>query len=458
MHRDDLISPLRVLMNSMLEWLESSELDEAADAISDIMYDFPGFFTPSQKSKIISILTGPWSQEVLQNLLVEPSDELPRFVRLLLAYTDQCLPALAENPEDATTQKVMGMFISLHCSFINADTATATMHTLIQGPGFPGIDDVVAVQALEFWTQFVEHIADAEFEDSDEPLPWLPAANTHTMQLFHELWRKIKLPTPEQFKELDNDRSKEFRQFRIDVKELLLAAFPALRTHLTEAIGHLCLDALHRRDWLEVEASLFCLNAISIAEQESEDQILGQLFGSSLFVLLKDDASVPARARATSVDVLGQYAEYFERHTDYLPSVLDFLFASLQSAALAQKAAKAINRLCGSCRSSLVQQLPSFVQAYEQFLSWQTAEVSTKEKVIGGVAAIAQAFPSLDEQASSLSLLINFVNQDLDLAHREWSQGRIEEAQVAALNAIRCLASIGKAFQATNDEPLEYDQ
>ena len=328
------------------------------------------------------------------------------------------------------------------------------MHTLVSGPGFAGVDDVVAVEALEFWTQFVEHIADAEFEDPEEPMPWLPAANTHTMQLFHELWRKIKLPTPEQFKELDNDRSKEFRQFRIDVKELLLAAFPALRTQLTEAIASLCLNALERRDWLEVESSLFCLNAISIAEQESEHHILSQLFGSSLFVLLKDDTTVPARTRATSVDVLGQYAEFFERHTSYLPSVLDFLFASLQSASLAQKAAKAINRLCGSCRGSLVQQLPNFVQAYEQFLSWQTAEVSTKEKVIGGVAAIAQALPSLEEQASSLSMLIGFVERDLEHAHHEWSQGRGEEAQVAALNAIRCLASIGKAFQSTNDEQL----
>jgi hypothetical protein len=327
----------------------------------------------------------------------------------------------------------------------------------MQCPGFAGVDDIVAVEALEFWTQFVEHIADIEFEeDPDEPPAfWLPAANAHTVQLFHELWRKIILPTSEQFKELDSDRSKEFRQFRIDVKELLLAAFPALRSQLTEAIAHLCLRALEKKDWLEVEASLFCLNAISIAEQQSEDQILGQLFGSTLFVHLKDDVDVPARARATGVDVLGQYAEYFERHTDYLPSVLDFLFASLQNAGLAQKSAKAINRLCGSCRSSLVQQFHNFLQAYEQFLVWPTAEVSTKERVIGGVAAIAQALPTLDDQASSLTMLLHFIQKDLDQARNYWSSGQIEEAQVAALNAIRCLASIGKAFQATNDEPLE---
>jgi hypothetical protein len=332
------------------------------------------------------------------------------------------------------------------------------MHKLLQSPGFAGVDDIVAVEALEFWTQFVEHIADAEFEDPGEVKPWMGSALDHVMQTFQELWKKVKLPTPEQYKELDTDRTKDFRQFRVDVKELLLAAYPALRSRLTAEIAQVCLESLDRRDWLEVEASLFCLNAISIAEQEGEDPLLRQVFGSPLFVLLKEDEEIPARARATGVDVLGQYAEFFERHTEFLPSVLDFLFASLQSAQLAQKSAKAINRLSSSCRLSLVQQLPNFLQAYGQFLSWQTAEASTKEKVIGGVAAIAQALSTLDDQAASLTTLMGFVQQDLGYAHHYLSQDQIEEAQVAALAGLRCLASIGKAFQSPNDELLEPDE
>lgn len=333
------------------------------------------------------------------------------------------------------------------------------MHKLLQSPGFAAVEDIIAVEALEFWLSFVEFVIDSEFEEPDEARPWLESANGHIMQTFHELWRKIKLPTSEQFKHLDADRQKEFRQFRSDVKELLVSSYPVLRSTLTQAIAQLCLESFTRHDWLEVEASLFCLNAISIAEQEKEDHILAQLFGSSLYVQLKEaDASIPARTRGTAVDLLGQYAEFFERHTEYLPSALDFLFASLRSPNLALKSAKSIGSLSSSCRTSLAPQLPNFVQAYEHFLAWPTAEYATKEKVIGGIAAIVQALPSLEDQVVWLKTLLAFVQQDVLRAADHFSiSSSSEEGQVAALNALKCLASIGKASQAQQDEVVDDD-
>lgn len=98
----------------MLDWLESSELDEAADAISEILFEFPLFFTQPQNKKLADIITGPWAHETLQNLLAEPADELPRFVRLLLAYADNCLAKLAETPDDSLTQKIMSKVDHFH--------------------------------------------------------------------------------------------------------------------------------------------------------------------------------------------------------------------------------------------------------------------------------------------------------------------------------------------------------
>lgn len=98
----------------MLDCLQTSQLDEAADAISEILLDFPLFFTPPQNKRLVDILTGSWAQETLQTLLVEPADELPRFVRLLLAYADNCLSKLAETPHDPLTQKIMGKSKILH--------------------------------------------------------------------------------------------------------------------------------------------------------------------------------------------------------------------------------------------------------------------------------------------------------------------------------------------------------
>lgn len=97
-------------MDTVLEWFDSTELDEAADAIGDVLFDFPNFFTPSQKAKISGIVVGPWAQTSLQALLVEPADELPRLIRLLLAYADQSLQQLTEHPEDPLTPKILGKY------------------------------------------------------------------------------------------------------------------------------------------------------------------------------------------------------------------------------------------------------------------------------------------------------------------------------------------------------------
>jgi hypothetical protein len=115
MTNPELIKPLQEITDAVLEWFESTELDEAADAIGDILYDFPSFFTAAQKTKISKIIVGPWAQESLQALLIEPTDELPRFVRLLLAFADQSLTQLVENPEDTLTQQIMGR----HCFLLD---------------------------------------------------------------------------------------------------------------------------------------------------------------------------------------------------------------------------------------------------------------------------------------------------------------------------------------------------
>lgn len=105
------MKPLQEMMDRALDWFESSEWEDAADAIADVLFEFPAFFTPAQKFKISQIILSPWVQECLQALLVEPAEELPRVVRLLLGYADQSLRHLTEHPDDPLTQQIMGK----HC-------------------------------------------------------------------------------------------------------------------------------------------------------------------------------------------------------------------------------------------------------------------------------------------------------------------------------------------------------
>jgi hypothetical protein len=332
------------------------------------------------------------------------------------------------------------------------------MHSLLKSPGYAVAQDRVIVAALEFWNAFVELLVDAEFEDDEEPKTWVEFAKPHIMQLTHELLEKACFPSQEELTELDANTLKEFRQFRADVKELLASAHPTVGTDLTEAIARASMDSLESREWLRLEASLFCLGAVAEAERESEDVILATIFGSPLYATLSEiNQAVPPRTCRTAVDLLGQFSYFFERHTQYLPAALDFLFASLSSPALAQQAARSISSLCSSCRTSLTPQLQDFFTGYERFLGFPTADMSAKEKVIGGIAAVMQAVSSKHEHMTWLVSLLTYVQHDIDGADTEFLKGDFESGQVQAWTAMRCLASVSKASQTPDDVPVNLE-
>jgi hypothetical protein len=331
------------------------------------------------------------------------------------------------------------------------------MHSLLRGPGYAVLEDEVIIPALEFWNAFVELLVDAEFEEPEESKPWLEAAKNHIMQVFQELLVKVRFPPHDIFARIEKETQKEFRQFRADVKELLASSHSTVNHALTEAIVQACIRSFESQAWLHLEAALFCLSAVAEADQTSEDPVLAVLFGSSMYAALSTTAQVPARTRRTAVDILGQFSEFFERHTQYLPAALDFLFSSLQSPVLAQQAASSIASLCSSCRASLTSQLRDFLAGYDHLRTLPTADAATKEKVIGGIAAVIQAVSAKSDQITGLELLLAYIQSDIDDATQSFMEGAFEEGQVAAWTAMRCLASIGKASQAPDDVSIDLD-
>lgn len=333
------------------------------------------------------------------------------------------------------------------------------MHQLLRLPGNPVENDEVVVSAIEFWNTFVEFVTDSGH--SAEPSAWLDLAKAHMMQMVEEFWAKICIPPPDFTKNWDNDTKTAFASFRLDVQDLLQSSHVMLGDQLLEGFAHLALETLSHRDWRQVEATLFCLNALadSLNGDDAENQALLQVFGSSLFPDLSSlDSSIPARTRRTAVDMVGHYAEFFERHTEVLPAVLNFLFTSLGAAALADTAARSVASLCSSCRASLTLELDAFFQQYERFLTWPTAASFTKAKVIGAIAAIVQALPTDESRACGLQRLLDFVDKDVELSLACMAAGQVEQSQVAGVTALESLASIGRSSQAPDDVPIDLEQ
>lgn len=289
---------------------------------------------------------------------------------------------------------------------------------------------------------------------------WLDAAKNTLMQAIDALWAKLWVPPVEVTQQWGEREKGQFNSFRTDVSDFLQSAFVVLGQAMLQQFVELALRSLGTQQWRAVEAALFCLNGVSdsVVEDSSSDELLGKLFGSPLFTEMSDFTNpIPAKTRRTAVDMLGHYGPFIERHAMFLPSALTFLFSSLETAALANVAAKSIASLCFSCRHSLTSQLDAFLQQYQRFVAGPTSDSYTKEKVVGAIAAIIQALPSEASKATPLAALLENVENDVRLAKECMAEGEVEMSEVIGVTALQCLASIGKASQVPDDVPVNLD-
>ena len=107
---------------------------------------------------------------------------------------------------------------------------------------------------------------------------------------------------------------------------------------MLQQLINLTMQSLESKHWHAVEASLFCLNRLAenILEDPSNETLIQRVFRSSLFRDIADfSLDLPTQTRRTAIDLLGSYGEYIERHAEFLPDALRFLFASLETPGLA---------------------------------------------------------------------------------------------------------------------------
>lgn len=249
-------------------------------------------------------------------------------------------------------------------------------------------------------------------------------------------------------------------RYRQDASDLMLSIYVLLRNQMLQQIIRLTLSSLQESQWRGVEAGLFCLNNVAenvMEDQESEDS-MGPVFQSSLFREIADFSQpIPAQARRTAVDMLGSYGLYIEKHPEFLPDTVSFLFAALEKGGLANVAAKSIASLCSACRANLTGHLSGFLEQYRRFLDSPTCETYTKEKVIGAIAAIIQALQPESAKAEPLLALLEYVHKDIASAKQHAANSDPEMTELVGVSALECLASIGKGLQVPDDVPVVLD-
>lgn len=418
---------------------------DALDTFRDILESYTSFFQPQHMALLGHIISEHVRPILLQTLQDQDAEGLP-YGQMVIAFGDANIQQVVEQPDNVDgSQNIINLLFDI-----------------LKTPGYPGDEDELSIQSIEFWNTYIEYVNDViGSKDANDPDPhWLAYARSVLTQAVELLWRKMWTPTSDVSKGWTDAESEGFREFRLDANDLMLSIYVFLGQDMLRQLVTHALHRLEAREWRAVEAALFCLNTLAdnVMEDQPSEDTLAMLFGSSLFREVADfSQSIPSQARRTAIDILGSYAQYIEGHAEYLPDTVRFLFASLETS-LANTAAKSIDWLCSTCRASLTSELDGFLQQYQRFLSGPTSQSFTKEKVIGAIAAIIQALKPESAKAQSLSLLLENVERDVQAAKDYAAAGDSEMAEETGVTALNCLASIGKGLQAPDDVPISiYD-
>ncbi|KAL8657900.1 MAG: hypothetical protein Q9226_001450 [Calogaya cf. arnoldii] len=435
------LAPLRTMIPYVSPPLWDRQLFEvAADCWTELLGTFGQLFPPESMEHLEKFLTGPNAEELLLLIVAgEYEPDAMAYSRLLLTYGEVQLPDLARKSHTATGVVLID-----------------SLMRLLTYDGYAGAEDDICIPAMEFWQAYSEHLVD-EIGTTE---PWMDSARQYLVRVLNLCWSKIRMPSEDVYAQWTSEAKGDFRVFRTDVVDLLQSAYTLLGSNIFNNLATLALDVLQKQMWLDLEATLFCLNALAepISEDDTADKTLSILFGSDLFAAMTNDAiDIPSKTQQTAVCLIISYNSFFERHTELLLPMWNFLFVAIRTPAVADIAARAILTTADSCRKTLVSEIDAFLEQLEYLLISEDLESGPQEKVFGAIAAIIQAAPSEEQKIWSLSKLLGIVEHDIKDCEVFAEHQAPVGAEEKGLRAVGCLASIGKNMQEPDDIPIDLE-
>lgn len=445
--KQEVLAHLRCLVPGLASLLTDKDefyRNEAMDVFRDILESYTTFFQPSHMQTIARLIC----KDVRPLLLRALKDQDPSgmtIAQLVIAYGIANIQQIVEQPENE----------------VAAQIPLSLIFAILQAPGYPGDDDETSIHTIEFWNTYIEYVNEATYSSAaiETPQHWVSAAKTTCMAVLNLLWQKMRTPDAETAKQWSEEELEGFKEFRMDASDLILSMYVFLGTEMLQHLVTLALTSLETRTWQDLEAALFCINVLAdnVLEDQTAEHIILHIFRSPLYRIVGDfSQAMPTQARRIAVDTLGAYGGCIERHAEFLPDTLRFLFASLENPGLYISAAKSIAELCKTCRSSLTGELDGFLAQYNRFTQGATSEPYTNEKVIGAIAAIIQAVSPESAKAQPLSALLDIIEGMLAYAVQYTDPVAVDAKRI---EAIECLAAIGKNLQTDCDTPIDlYDE
>jgi len=462
------VAPLRQLVGPAINCFADPELFQTtAELFSDALGNYSTFFTDEHYDTLASLFESPWAAEHYQRVLHgNHQEDGISFGLLILAYGD------------AKVQDLM------HTTDSRSQRFLESLSGLLAADGYLVGEDTIFVPALEFWSTFIETMIDDSYSDEESAQNWKPYAEQHLKTVVMNCWRKIQWPPAEAFAEWDSTERAAFGDARKDVTDMLQSVFTLEGMSLVSFFAGLFLQALAAQSWTELEASAFCLGALSdcISDEADYDHELSKVFASPFFDLLGEaHGPIPLRLRQTGLALIERYCEYFERNAQYLPNALNLLFAAVGDSVLGGPSARSISTLCSSCRAILTGEAGAFIRHYQTIRSSQVLDSLAEERIVLSIASIIQAIKDENQRLDMFEELYNTLKQDFELAVQLRANPSIlnlqqpnflrgldppntqsapppeEIALQIALRSMRCLASMAKGMQDVKEHPVDLD-
>lgn len=467
---EDMTSSLRPMLQPTIQCIVNTDLYEAAiEVLTDTLGNWQSFFKQDDYDLLYSLFESPWSQERYQNLLRGDFDfDSVQFGLLMVAFGDAQITDLMDKSNQRAQQFL------------------AALVGLLTAEGYPVVEDKIFFPAVEFWSQFVENMVDNMYSEPQESVDWNAPPLSYLTQVVSHCWTKIQYPPLDEYNSWDSTERVGFSDARKDVSDLLQSVFTISGQPLISLFVDLTLQGVSATAWAELEAAAFCLGSLSdcVSDSDSCDEVLGKVFGSQLFDLLRQGHSVvPVRARQTCLSLIERYSDYFARHSEYLPAALNLLFSAVGDPPLAGPSSKSIYRLCSSCRSVLTSEVDAFLGQYESLRnSPQVLDSLAEERIVGAIASIIQALPEDKSRAHAFKRLLLLLavdvekalqlkgyNADMDpndpIVARAFDAAQrpaapVPSSEVAlqiAIRALRCLLGSAKGLQSPTESYVDLD-
>ncbi|CAO3563515.1 unnamed protein product [Mortierella alpina] len=418
----DVIQPLLGMVLNCL--LDNDTFDEAADVWTEIMSSKSASrYQDTICEGLMPCFASEWARaKHLESVQAESEDIGKSLCQLLSNFGD--------NFSDWIAAKFLRPDIMVY------------LEMMMGFAGFPGYyaeDETISDSTLNFWYMLQESLSELSSGDSQgqdgerasldddrqvvlssissasnitglnkESLDAIKNASIHVyIRLAEVLRKKLEFPPHKIWLSWTRDIRQDFAGHRQEIADTLINSYHVLHERILSLLIDTCvaqLDGVQKAslagtnilensqleaEFLQLEATLYCLKALSEVVPHTENVQLPRFFSDQIFGRLP--TNVVCRARETALSLVGSYADWFKAHPQFLLPALNFVIPALEVPQLAPYAAKALKNICDTCRESLVEAIDAFMTVFANVE--RAIDPSIKGSVVFSIATVIQTLP-----------------------------------------------------------------